>query len=692
MATKIDESQQFHTKASSHMKRRMSNAITEEGQFSTSLTNLYLGISAVFRNEKTAAVALAIHDTVYLVDYCVKQVVLDHAEHDRIAETLIPDIKAYQSEHFVKFIGAGLPTTLQSMSPTLCSRLWLDLDIVPIVMRPDSNSKWKNFWGLKHVDEQADSMARKCIMTFGPSCVPLLQVGFRGAVQTDVGFRVQLATMQNYMSTCGPATWRAMSQFAQNLHSKKIKVAFFSSTPQGGGVALMRHAIIRFAHVMGLDVTWYVPKPKPGVFRITKNIHNILQGVSREDQRISEDDKNSISEWILSNAHRYWLADGGPLQPPEKGGADIIFIDDPQMPGLIPIIKRLTPKRPVLYRSHIQIRSDLIAKEGSPQADIWDYLWGNIEHADMFISHPIPQFVPHTVSREKVAYMPATTDWLDGLNKPLSDLDTGYYGHIYNLQCHSQKATELKWPYRKYIAQVARFDPSKGIPDVIDAYAKFRKQCASKGITDIPQLCICGNGSIDDPDTNGVFDATMNQLETKYPDLVDDCSIMLLNANDQLLNTIIRNAHVILQLSTREGFEVKVSEALHAGRPVIATRAGGIPLQIKDGVNGFLVEPGDSDAVAEKLLRLFGDADLHRKMSEEARTGVSDEVGTVGNALAWFYLASKWYDLGVEPGLKGNERWVNDMAREEAGEPYGEGENRLPREFTQKDSPIHQKS
>ena len=110
------------------------------------------------------------------------------------------------------------------------------------------------------------------------------------------------------------------------------------------------------------------------------------------------------------------------------------------MPGLIPIIKRLTPKRPVLYRSHIQIRSDLIAKEGSPQADIWDYLWGNIEHADMFISHPIPQFVPHTVSREKVAYMPATTDWLDGLNKPLSDLDTGYYGHIYNLQCHSQKA------------------------------------------------------------------------------------------------------------------------------------------------------------------------------------------------------------------------------------------------------------
>ena len=81
------------------------------------------------------------------------------------------------------------------------------------------------------------------------------------------------------------------------------------------------------------------------------------------------------------------------------------------MPGLIPLIKKLTPDRPVLYRSHIQIRSDLVAKEGSPQADIWDFLWSNIKGCDMFISHPIPKFVPHTVPREKVVYLPATTDW-----------------------------------------------------------------------------------------------------------------------------------------------------------------------------------------------------------------------------------------------------------------------------------------
>lgn len=106
---------------------------------------------------------------------------------------------------------------------------------------------------------------------------------------------------------------------------------------------------------------------------------------------------------------------------------------------MIPFVKRATPNRPVIYRSHIQIRSDLAAKAGSPQEDIWHFLWNDIQHADMFISHPIPEFVPLNVPREKVAYMPATTDWLDGLNKPLNQWDTRYYGHIYNMQCHSQR-------------------------------------------------------------------------------------------------------------------------------------------------------------------------------------------------------------------------------------------------------------
>jgi hypothetical protein len=96
---------------------------------------------------------------------------------------------------------------------------------------------------------------------------------------------------------------------------------------------------------------------------------------------------------------------------------------------------------------------------------------------------------------------------------------------------------------------------------------------------------------------------------------------------------------IALQLSLREGFEVKVSEALHASIPVIASNTGGIPLQIQHGKSGFLVESGENDTVAKHLFDLYTDEQLYKRMSEFAAKNVSDEVGTIGNAAAWMYLA-----------------------------------------------------
>ena len=137
------------------------------------------------------------------------------------------------------------------------------------------------------------------------------------------------------------------------------------------------------------------------------------------------------------------------------------------------------------------------------------------------------------------------------------------------------------------------------------------------------------------------------------------------------------NSKFALQLSTREGFEVKVSEALHAGKPVIASRTGGIPLQIVDGKSGFLCEPGDNAAVAKHMLALYTDEELYERMSEYARTHVSDEVGTVGNATAWMYLAVMYVSRGVKLQPKG--AWINDLMRAECGEPYQSEEPQLPR-------------
>jgi alpha,alpha-trehalose phosphorylase (configuration-retaining) len=143
-----------------------------------------------------------------------------------------------------------------------------------------------------------------------------------------------------------------------------------------------------------------------------------------------------------------------------------------------------------------------------------------------------------------------------------------------------------------------------------------------------------------------------------------------------VLNALMANAKIALQLSTREGFEVKVSEAVHAGIPIIACRTGGIPLQIEHGKSGYLTTPGDNAAVAQYLFDLFTDVEQYNKMSAYAKTHVSDEVGTVGNAAAWLYLAVM-YHRGVK--LQPNGAWLNDMLRSETGEAYAAGEPRLPR-------------
>jgi hypothetical protein len=91
---------------------------------------------------------------------------------------------------------------------------------------------------------------------FGPNQAPLLQVGFRGNVEVDAGFHALLTTLEDYKKTVGPRTWEAALKYADDLKKRKVKIAFFSATPQGGGVALMRHALVRFSESLGTDIKW----------------------------------------------------------------------------------------------------------------------------------------------------------------------------------------------------------------------------------------------------------------------------------------------------------------------------------------------------------------------------------------------------------------------------------------------------
>ncbi len=68
-----------------------------------------------------------------------------------------------------------------------------------------------------------------------------------------------------------------------------------------------------------------------------------------------------------------------------------------------------------------------------------------------------------------------------------------------------------------------------------------------------------------------------------------------------------------------EGWGMSLLEAMACTKPVVATRIGGVPEVVEDGVTGLLVEPGDEAALAEALLRLLKDAALRRQMGEAGR-------------------------------------------------------------------------
>ncbi|KAM6500869.1 trehalose phosphorylase [Amanita muscaria] len=726
--------QDFQSVPSAAVRRRLSSVVDNKQRPNVtatfaSLTPMWAGVagSPVDNNTKFE-IAISIHDSVYNTDFSSADIPYTPGNPERngaeIEKHVINALRQFSVTHLCKFLGAGVTLSLLKEAPNLSTRLWLELDLVPIVFhikpfhtdsltRPNVKHRISSTTGsyvpsgtetptmyidaahvnamsgiqpglsgrlpiARTLDEQSDSAARKCLMFFGPNNNPRLTIGPRNQVMVDAGGKIHLLDdLGEYQKTVGTRTWNTVTKLAEELREKKVKIGFFSSTPQGGGVALMRHALIRFLALLDVDAAWYVPNPSPSVFRTTKNNHNILQGVAAPDLRLTDEAKENFDAWILKNGLR-WTAEGGPLAP---GGVDVAFIDDPQMPGLIPLIRKIRPELPIVYRSHIEIRSDLIQKPGSPQEEVWQYLWKNIQLADLFISHPVSKFIPKVVPIERVTLLGAATDWLDGLNKDLDSWDSQYYMGVFRTQCSREKMYELSWPQRDYVIQVARFDPSKGIPNVIDSYVKFRhllsKNSPELSEDEHPQLLLCGHGAVDDPDASIIYDQTMQLIATDaYKKYTKDIVVMRLPPSDQLLNALMSNARIALQLSTREGFEVKVSEALHAGKPVIASRTGGIPLQVEHGKSGYLVTPGENDVVAQHLYDLHTDEGLYRKMCEYARTHVSDEVGTVGNAVAWLYLAVM-YSRGIK--LRPNGAWLNDLARQETNELYGEGEPRLPR-------------
>src|SRR5919197_4694038 len=156
---------------------------------------------------------------------------------------------------------------------------------------------------------------------------------------------------------------------------------------------------------------------------------------------------------------------------------------------------------------------------------------------------------------------------------------------------------------RPLVCQVSRFDPWKDPLGVIDAYRQAKKEC------DGLQCALVGSLATDDPEGWDYFQRT-------YAYAGDDPDIKILNNLNNVgaieVNAFQSQADVVLQKSTREGFGLTVSEALWKGRPTVAGNVGGIPLQIQDGLSGYLVS--DVETCAERCLDILRDPALGKAL------------------------------------------------------------------------------
>jgi trehalose synthase len=167
------------------------------------------------------------------------------------------------------------------------------------------------------------------------------------------------------------------------------------------------------------------------------------------------------------------------------------------------------------------------------------------------------------------------------------------------------------------ITQISRFDKWKDPGGVIKVFklVKERVDC---------RLVLCGNLATDDPEGIRMYERTEREAQK----LIEKGDVILVTdpaaSNFIFINALQRKSSVIVQKSSKEGFGLVVTEALWKGTPVVASNIGGIPLQIKDGENGFLLDFSDTQGFADKIVTLLKDPSLAHEMGRKGREHVKN--------------------------------------------------------------------
>jgi glycosyltransferase involved in cell wall biosynthesis len=85
------------------------------------------------------------------------------------------------------------------------------------------------------------------------------------------------------------------------------------------------------------------------------------------------------------------------------------------------------------------------------------------------------------------------------------------------------------------------------------------------------------------------------------------------------LDEFIGCLDLVIHPALMEGLGVSLLQAAAAGIPIVGSRAGGIPEAVEDGINGFLVEPGNTEEISQAVTRLLVDQELASRLGDSGR-------------------------------------------------------------------------
>jgi glycosyltransferase involved in cell wall biosynthesis len=182
------------------------------------------------------------------------------------------------------------------------------------------------------------------------------------------------------------------------------------------------------------------------------------------------------------------------------------------------------------------------------------------------------------------------------------------------------------------VGNVAALVPHKGQRHLIDAAARVVRRIPNA------RCLIVGEGEL------------RPALERQIKDLGLERHVVLTGFRQDALG-LMKSFDLSVMSSITEGLGSSVLEAMACGRPVVATRAGGLPEAVEDGETGLLVPPRDDAALEAAIVRLLEDAALRERFGRAGRTRISQHFSVdhlVTETLRVYDSRLKARDSGVQ--------------------------------------------